>query len=168
MSAGPDIRVGLVEFGTVARSPQPLTSNLKAAIKSTLEMPYAAGATNTTGGYNMARDMLIAGNKGPDYQHIIVFMTDGETNVGPTPDAAYSKAFHDAGIQVVTVAIGNWQTFYNTLLIMAREDHNVIPVDSFSRMSSMTEQILERSCETEKRQCNGEVVADGLNHYFEC
>jgi hypothetical protein len=67
MSAGPDIRVGLVEFGTVARSPQPLTSNLKAAIKSTLEMPYAAGATNTTGGYNMARDMLIAGNKGPDY-----------------------------------------------------------------------------------------------------
>ena len=35
-------------------------------------------------------------------------MTDGETNVGPTPDAAFSKSFHDAGIQVVTVAIGNW------------------------------------------------------------
>jgi hypothetical protein len=30
-------------------------------------MPYAAGATNTSGGYNMARDMLIAGNKGSDY-----------------------------------------------------------------------------------------------------
>ena len=51
---------------------------------------------------------------------------------------------------------------------MAREDHNVIPVDSYGRLSSVTEQILERSCESEKRQCNGEVAADGLNHYFEC
>ena len=67
MSAGPDIRVGVVEFGTTARLVHPLTSNLKEAIKSTLEMPYAAGATNTTGGYNMARKMLEDNYKGPDH-----------------------------------------------------------------------------------------------------
>ena len=51
---------------------------------------------------------------------------------------------------------------------MAREDINVIPIDSYSRMSQITGQILEKSCETEKVQCDGDVAYDGLNHYFEC
>lgn len=55
LSAGPDIRVGIVEFATVARMVQPITSDLKTAIKSSLEMPYAGRTTNTTRGYNMAR-----------------------------------------------------------------------------------------------------------------
>lgn len=52
--------------------------------------------------------MLVDNWKGPEWQHIIIFMTDGETNVGPMPDNAYSKSFYDAGIRVITVAIGNW------------------------------------------------------------
>lgn len=90
MSAGPDIRVGAIEFGTVTREVHPLSSDLKGAIKSVLEMPYAASATNTSGAYETARSMLKEKWKGPDYQHIIIMMTDGESNVGPPPDAALS------------------------------------------------------------------------------
>ena len=58
---------------------------------------------------------------------------------------------------------------------MARDTSNVVTVDSFNRLSSITEQILEKSCEIEIEQkapteannkCKGNVVADGLNHYF--
>jgi hypothetical protein len=76
---------------------------------------------------------------------------------------------------VVTVGIADYN--YNELLTMARDTSNVVTVESFSRMNTITEQILERSCETEIEQkaptesnnkCKGNVVADGLNHYFMC
>jgi hypothetical protein len=95
--------------------------------------------------------------------------------MGGAPDAAYSQKIHDMGIQVVTFGIGSYK--YEELSIMARDASNMIAVDNFNRLSSVTEQVLEKACETEIEQkapteadnnCKGDVVADGLNHYFQC
>ena len=90
MSAGPDIRVGIAEFASVARITTNITSNLKSVIKDALEMTYAGEGTNTREGYNITKKMLLDASKGPDYQHIIVYMTDGMTSVGDAPDSAFS------------------------------------------------------------------------------
>jgi collagen type VI alpha len=90
MSAGPDIRVGIAKFASEATINTNLTSTLKSAIKDSLEMTYNGGSTNTRGAYNLAAKMLTDGGKPDDYQHIIVFMTDGETSIGDAPDDSFS------------------------------------------------------------------------------
>lgn len=93
-------------------------------------------------------------------------MTDGETTIGDAPNAAFSQLYFDAGIRVVTVGINDYK--YDELLLMAREPVNIVTTESFSRMYSIADQILEKSCEVEKVNCDGKVVADGLNSYFMC
>ena len=79
------------------------------------------------------------------------------------------------GIQVVTFGIGDYK--YEELAILARDPSNMIAVDSFNRLQSFSEKVLEKACESEieqkapteaENECNGNVVADGLNHYFSC
>ena len=56
---------------------------------------------------------------------------------------------------------------YSELLVMSRDPENIIEVASFARMESITELVLEKSCQAEVvEKCNGLFEADSLNSYF--
>jgi collagen type VI alpha len=147
-AGGSELRVGLAKFATEARENTAITANLTIVHDDALVMTYAGAATNTRAGYEKAWEMLKAASRGPEYQQIIVFMTDGVTSAGTPPDDRFSLKLYKAGVEVITVGIADYSE--SELLTMARDPNNLIRVPNFDRMEEMVvEQVFEKACQIE-------------------
>lgn len=85
-----DLRMSVVKFASQALTETDLTSDINLVIADLEKSPYASGATWTREGYDEAYKILQDNDRGGDYRKVIIFITDGKTNVGLAPDAQYA------------------------------------------------------------------------------
>jgi PKD repeat protein len=100
---GVDDRAGLISYGTTAQLDMPLTHNL-GAVQLALADLVASGKSAMGLGMQMARNEFEQAGR-EDAIYVEVLISDGQSSVGPKPDAEGAAAA-TLGIKIMSVGLG--------------------------------------------------------------
>lgn len=97
-------QVGLVSYSSSATLDHPL-SRTAGTVRTAIDGVGASGETNITDGINKAQAELESLRRVGANRPVIVLMTDGKHNQGPTPDSAAGAA-KAKGTRIMTIGLG--------------------------------------------------------------
>jgi collagen type VI alpha len=171
-------RVGLLVFSDDANVIFHLnkfksTTDVLDAIAAT---KYVYGSTNTAAALNEMRTHMFTEDNGdrPDVPNVVVFITDGISNINNDQTMPEARQVHSAGIGVVAIGIGLSDTREVTGIGSKPANKFVHIVEYFEELDSITNKILKPLCadsnKCENNPCkNGGKCINALDHYIcEC
>jgi collagen type VI alpha len=140
--------IGVLTFGTDVRVIFNVgqirgEDELKAAIKAIRQM---RGETYTHEALRRTRvEMFSGAHTRPDVPHIVIVITDGESNF-PDRTAAEAELAHGAGLQIFAIGVGQ-QVNRQELEAIASEPDMVFQVDDYTVLDGLRQRLAWRACQ---------------------
>jgi len=150
-------RMGLVTFADDAETRFGLAkyTDMDALESALWSTPWKQGVTNTQDGLDHA--MKIIDNEArADVKHIVIVITDGESNVKKENTIPKAQEMHNKGIEIFTVGIGAINEVELKGIASDDKDFHFHYVTNYAALVSITNTIINDTCETAARKKCGE------------